>query len=167
LKFHYIFNLRDLSRIYEGLCRSTLDKFNTKDSFIRLWRNEVTRVFVDRLITDEDKLLITGTEIPGLIREHFGDSFENVMVDPMLFGDYMTATPLDSDVVDPRLYEDCGSFDKVSVKFNSLLSEYNEERKEMNLVLFKDALEHLTKIHRILRFPMGHALLVGFGGSGK
>lgn len=52
-------------------------------------------------------------------------------------------------------------------KFNTLLGEYNEENKEMNLVLFKDALEHLTKIHRIVRFPSGHALLVGFGGSGK
>lgn len=104
LKFHYIFNLRDLSHIYEGLCRSTLDKFNSKDSFVRLWRNEVTRVFVDRLINEEDKILITANAIPNLIKEHFLDSLEFAMVEPLMFGDYLTANPIDQDQVDPRLY---------------------------------------------------------------
>lgn len=37
----------------------------------------------------------------------------------------------------------------------------------MNLVLFEDALEHLTRIHRVIRMDKGNALLVGVGGSGK
>ena len=54
-------------------------------------------------------------------------------------------------------------------KFEFLLQEYNydENHIEMSLVLFEDALSHLTKIFRIVRIPLGHALLVGYGGSGK
>lgn len=48
-----------------------------------------------------------------------------------------------------------------------LLEEYNETNTKMNLVLFDDALEHLTRVHRIIRTDRGHALLVGVGGSGK
>lgn len=48
-----------------------------------------------------------------------------------------------------------------------MLEEYNERHTPMNLVLFDDALDHLTRVHRVLRMPRGNALLVGVGGSGK
>ena len=48
-----------------------------------------------------------------------------------------------------------------------ILEEYNETHNPMNLVLFDDALEHITRVHRVIRMDLGNALLVGVGGSGR
>jgi dynein heavy chain len=167
LKFHYIFNLRDLSKVYEGILLSTQDKYQTKEKFVRLWRNEATRVFADRLIDEHDKELVGATIIGDLCREFFKDVEEKVMESPMLFGDYACADPSNEDAEDPRLYEDLGGLELIKTKLDKMLEDYGFDQKPMNLVLFNDALEHVTKIHRIIRFQKGCALLVGFGGSGK
>ena len=57
-KFHYIFNLRDLSRITNGLCLTTPDRFETLDQMLRVWRNECLRVIFDRLINDSDREIV-------------------------------------------------------------------------------------------------------------
>jgi dynein heavy chain len=84
-----------------------------------------------------------------------------------LYGDFALSQPSDPDAEDPRLYEDLGDFATVGEKMSKMLEEYGYEEKPMDLVLFNDALDHVTKIHRIIRFPKGCGLLVGFGGSGK
>ena len=85
---------------------------------------------------------------------------------PLFFGDFALSEP-GEEGEDPRLYEDLGDVAKVKAKLDGFLEEYNEDNKAMDLVLFTDALEHLTRIHRVIRFPKGSTLLVGFGGSGK
>jgi len=52
-KFHYIFNIRDLSRITQGLLQSHPKFYPGMMQFIRLWRNETTRVLCDRLISTQ------------------------------------------------------------------------------------------------------------------
>ena len=37
----------------------------------------------------------------------------------------------------------------------------------MNLVLFSDAVAHVTRVARALQFDKGHILLCGLSGSGK
>ncbi|XP_009868408.1 PREDICTED: dynein heavy chain 10, axonemal, partial [Apaloderma vittatum] len=161
-KFHYIFNLRDLSRVYNGLVLTTPERFQTVTQMVRVWRNECLRVFHDRLINEADKALVQ-SHIKNLIEENFKDDLEQAMRDPILFGDFRTALSEE----EPRIYEDIQDYDAAKAVFQEIFEEYNEVNTKMNLVLFDDALEHLIHVHRIIRMDRGHALLIGVGGSGK
>ncbi len=125
------------------------------------------RVFCDRLIDSTDKDLIRSSVIPDVVNEFFADVQEPVMKDPIILVDFIMSNPNDPEAEDVRLYEDLGEFYEIKEKLVKMHEEYDFENKPMNLVLFNDALEHLTKIHRTRRFPKRCGLLVGFGGSGK
>ena len=48
------------------------------------------------------------------------------------------------------------------------LDDYNQiNTAQMKLVLFLDAVRHVCRIARIVRQPLGNALLLGVGGSGR
>ena len=75
-KFHYIFNLRDLSRVFEGMSQSCADSIASEIAFVRLWRNEVLRVFHDRLVDANDRSLVK-QKIGSLVIDYF-DSDEKI-----------------------------------------------------------------------------------------
>jgi dynein heavy chain len=166
-KFHYIFNLRDLGRVYEGLCLSTPTTVTTGPALIRQWRNEVMRIFGDRLISPGDAALVNGL-FAEVVKKSFPDAVDAAMADPCLYGDFaLAAERVANDKEDPRRYQDLGTYADIRVILDKVLETHNTERKPMTLVLFEMALEHMTRLLRIIKVPRGNALLVGVGGSGK
>lgn len=54
VKFHYIFNLRDISNVFQGLLFSTNECLNQPSDLVRLWIHECQRVYGDKLTEEKD-----------------------------------------------------------------------------------------------------------------
>lgn len=48
--FHYEFNIRHLSNVFQGLLVAQPDQFKTAEKFVQLWMHESERVYGDRLV---------------------------------------------------------------------------------------------------------------------
>jgi dynein heavy chain len=64
-------------------------------------------------------------------------------------------------------YDEVPSDDALRRALEDKLAEHNEAGPAMELVLFRQAAEHVARVSRVLGLPGGHAVLVGVGGSGK
>ena len=163
-KSHYLFNLRDLSKVVQGILQADQQVVREPDLMIDLFFHESLRVFHDRLTTKDDKFYYCGM-LSEMAQKHFRKtiSAEDFIEKPLIFGDYMKVGASEED----RQYEKLEN-DKIAPVLNEYLDTYNmESTKEMNLVFFNDAIEHVSRISRMIRQPRGNALLVGVGGTGK
>uniref|UniRef100_UPI00398E73BF dynein axonemal heavy chain 3 isoform X1 n=2 Tax=Pristiophorus japonicus TaxID=55135 RepID=UPI00398E73BF len=173
-KSHYVFNLRDFSRVIKGvlLCPGTHLKEGEK--LIRLWIHEVYRVFYDRLIVDEDRQTFFHI-IKETTSNVFKQSVDKVLshltpsgkvtddnIRSLFFGDYLKPE------ANVKAYDEIVDLKQLTAIMEYYLSEYNSVSKApMFLVMFKFAIEHVSRICRVLKQDNGHLLLVGVGGSGR
>jgi dynein heavy chain len=196
-KSHYTFNLRDVSRVIQGVCMSEPEQFPDTDTFIRLWVHEVHRVFCDRLVDNDDQLAFLGW-VRATTSKFLSVSFDKVFahldtngdkkvdtvdeIRNLWFGDYLqtamprpyaeiTSTGTSTDLAPGENRDITGSgtpAERLRNAWENYLSNYNTlTTKPMKLVMFRFAIEHASRIARILKQPGGNALLVGVGGSGK
>eukprot|EP00698_Gefionella_okellyi_P007648 TRINITY_DN186_c0_g2_i1.p1 TRINITY_DN186_c0_g2~~TRINITY_DN186_c0_g2_i1.p1 ORF type:complete len:2597 (+),score=793.21 TRINITY_DN186_c0_g2_i1:164-7954(+) len=157
-KSHYTFNLRDLSKVVQGMLQIRPKNCPDKDTLLLLWCHEAARVFQDRLIDDKDKDWFNAL-LREMLSKQMGVSWKDEQFARVLFGDFRNR--------EDRQYELLSDQDKLVPMMIEFLDDFNLGGKEMKLVFFRDALEHITRIHRIIRQPRGNALLVGVGGSGR
>ncbi|KAG7190743.1 hypothetical protein KM043_006815 [Ampulex compressa] len=160
-KMHYLFNLRDISKIFQGLLRSHKDYQYSRHTFLRLWIHEAFRVFCDRLIDETDKEWFVN-QLNDQLGKYFELTFHNVCPEKKcpVFGSFMNAWDI---------YEDLTDIGAVRQHIEGQMDEYNASPGvvRLDLILFRDALEHICRIVRVISQPRGNILLVGIGGSGR
>jgi len=160
IKFHYVFNMRDLSNIFQGILFSTKETLKEPTDLVRLFLHETRRVYGDKLLDTSDNEQLVGFQ-SAIAKKVFDDLDQKVInTEPLIFSHFAGG------IGEPKYMEaqDWASLKKI---LDDALDQYNEINSAMNLVLFEDAISHICRINRILESPRGNALLVGVGGSGK
>ncbi|GAB1603059.1 dynein axonemal heavy chain 5 [Argonauta hians] len=174
-KFHYVFNLRDLSRIWQGMLSAEAEIIKEPQVLVSLWTHECTRVLADRFTEMQDRTWFQGA-FQQIVEEECGMALAQEMVKEPYFVDFLRDAPeatgeeeADVELEAPKIYEPISGYEQLAARLNTFMDQYNEAVRGsvMDLVFFKDAMTHLVKISRIIRTTKGHALLVGVGGSGK
>ncbi|XP_071960977.1 dynein axonemal heavy chain 3-like [Antedon mediterranea] len=177
-KSHYLFNLRDFARVVQGILLIKPDCVPSGNEgakkLIRLWVHEVYRVFYDRLVDEDDRqtfFKIIKNVVQSQFKEKMNAVFSHLTVSKevnddnmrsLFFGDYVKTNNED------KVYDEITDFGALKETIEKCLDEYNLMSKApMDLVMFRFAIEHISRISRVLKQPNGHALLVGIGGSGR
>ncbi|XP_011917766.1 PREDICTED: dynein heavy chain 3, axonemal [Cercocebus atys] len=173
-KSHYVFNLRDFSRVIQGVLLCPHTHLQDVEKCIRLWIHEVYRVFYDRLIDKEDREVFFNM-VKETTSNCFKQSIEKVLIHlsptgkivddnirSLFFGDYFKPES------DKKIYDEITDLKQLTVVMEHYLEEFNNISKApMSLVMFRFAIEHISRICRVLKQDKGHLLLVGIGGSGR
>jgi dynein heavy chain len=165
VKCHYTFNLRDPSKIVQGILQVHKPwlqdrRGDHKQRLIKLFVNESSRQFRDRLIDDADRKWFDDL-IEEKLEQHLRiDPEEADELRGLLFADFLDRNE--------KAYQEMDDADKVTRALGEFLAEYNMTYPApMHLVFFADARQHLVRCARIVRQPRGNALLVGVSGVGR
>ena len=141
VKFHYQWNLRELSNITQGICRTLPEFYTNPADLVRLWIHECERVFSDRmtLISDIEKfdnMRVTVT------KKYFEDQdMEAIEARPISYNAF-----IQHDSQDNGAYCPVDTYEKLNKTLVDKLNEHNESNAVMDLVLFNQAMDHVTRI---------------------
>eukprot|EP00587_Corethron_hystrix_P001648 CAMPEP_0113299688 /NCGR_PEP_ID=MMETSP0010_2-20120614/1622_1 /TAXON_ID=216773 ORGANISM="Corethron hystrix, Strain 308" /NCGR_SAMPLE_ID=MMETSP0010_2 /ASSEMBLY_ACC=CAM_ASM_000155 /LENGTH=4034 /DNA_ID=CAMNT_0000152971 /DNA_START=8 /DNA_END=12112 /DNA_ORIENTATION=+ /assembly_acc=CAM_ASM_000155 len=152
----YFFSPRELSRWVRGIYEAVVDMESlSKEELVRIWGHEGIRLFCDRLVEESERDWCE-KQVDEVAANHFaGVDTAKALARPLFYSNWLS--------------KDTRSISREDLKefASARLKVFYEEELDVPLVVFDEVLEHVLRIDRVLRQPMGHLLLVGDSGAGK
>ena len=159
-KLHYVFSLRNMVRVIKGIMLAAPNDVNDDKSFIKLWYHELMKEFHDRFNSDNDRNWFIKA-LQDIMDKHFKIKFDELCpANTLLFNGFFDHS---------MAYKECTlSSDQLLNVCRDVLIDHNREAsKPLDIVLFNEAVDHISSISRVLSMPRGHLMLVGVKSSGR
>ncbi|XP_070984280.1 dynein axonemal heavy chain 6-like [Oncorhynchus clarkii lewisi] len=163
-KYHYTFNLRDLSKVVQGLMQASDSELNSEEAAAYLFSHETSRVFHDRLVNEQDRELFFQI-LSNELHSYFKVSWppEELMREPIAFGDFLDMSiPTAS-----RIYKHLPELKKIQAVLEECHASHGRKASQFPMVFFREAVEHITRAARVFRLKGAHMMLIGLDGTGK
>ncbi|XP_049633509.1 dynein axonemal heavy chain 14 [Suncus etruscus] len=163
---HYIFNLRDVFKLLIGLLQAENSIINSIEMAALFFVHEATRVFHDRLVEHWEKSLFyqfLSKELENYFQIQW--TKEKLMNDSTIFVDFLDINKSHR----KKVYQNTNDYSKLA----QVLSEYQWKLSSLSfqvsypMVFFKETIEHISRVSRVLRQSGSHMLLIGVNGCGK
>ena len=150
---HYIYSPRELTR-WKYAMFEALEPIDSVEDLVRLFVHEGLRLFQDRMVLPKEKEWCD-KHLDEVAIQFFPQVRQECLTRPMLFSSYLTKNYISVEREELRKH------------ILARLKTFYEEELDVPLVVFDSVLDHLCRIDRVLRQPLGHLLLVGASGTGK
>ena len=132
--------------------------YSTFADVVRLWVHEFARVISDRFFWLQELEVYDGMLREVMKKQLNFPTIDDMLSRPIVFTAFAGGQ---------NTYCSVESAEALKKVVDMKLVEYNESNAMMDLVLFEQAAQHISRISRIIINPAGNAMLIGVGGSGK
>ncbi|EAY20056.1 Dynein heavy chain family protein [Trichomonas vaginalis G3] len=159
-KLHYIFSLRNIIRVLKGMLLAKQSDINNSEAWDRLFCNEMMREYNDRFNVHEDRKWFTEV-LHNALKKNFGVEFKTICPSGrFMFNEFADRAGRYKEI-------QASPADVLSVCRDMLEDHNRDASKQLDIVIFDEAIDHLSNLNRILTMPRGYAILVGVKSSGR
>eukprot|EP00501_MAST-03F_sp_TOSAG23-6_P001656 GSMAST32.ASY1.ANO1.1724.1 assembled CDS len=161
---HFGWSIRNMSHLFKGMLMSNQKEFGNFEKLIALWLHESDRAYGDMMQTSGDfwqyKSYVLKTAKKSFPQMAFEPFFNQAQTEPLCYFHY-------AESLDEQVYDSVLTWESLREQLSVAVEKHNKHEPKIDLILFNDAMSHITRITRILLQRQGHVCLIGHGCTGK